>query len=81
MLFGRWARKSEADSSLDPNALERILGDGLGVAQHVAAEEVSFSLRFHTVQATKNAGKASAEDDAQIPSWDVAQIPGEDTPY
>lgn len=50
-------------------------------AQHVAAEEVSFSLRFHTVQATKNSGKTPAEDDAQIPSWDVAQIPGEDTPY
>lgn len=50
-------------------------------AQHVAAEEVSFSLRFHTVQATKNTGNAAAEDDASVASWNVAQIPGEDTPY
>ena len=50
-------------------------------AQYVEADEVSFSLRFHTVQATKNAGKAAGEDDAPVASWDVAPIPGEDTPY
>lgn len=50
-------------------------------AQHVVADEVSFSLRFHTVQATKASQSAQAEDDAQIPTWDVAPIPGEDTPY
>ena len=53
-------------------------------AQHVVADEVSFSLRFHTVKATKatrNTESAAAEDAAQIPSWDDAQIPGEDSPY
>jgi len=50
-------------------------------AQHVVADEVSFSLRFHTVKATKNIGAAAPESDAPNAVWDVAQIPGEDTPY
>lgn len=50
-------------------------------AQHVVADEVSFSLRFHTVQGTKNAGKAATAEEAPVPSWEVAQIPGEDPQY
>lgn len=50
-------------------------------AQLVVADEVSVSLRFHTAKAAKATKSAPAEDDAQIPSWDVVQIPGEDNPY
>jgi single-strand DNA-binding protein len=50
-------------------------------AQLVVADEVSVSLRFHTAKATKATKSAPAEDDPQIPSWDVVQIPGEDNPY
>lgn len=50
-------------------------------AQHVDADEVSFSLRFHTVTATKNTSQSSTEDDAPVVSWDVADIPGGDNPF
>lgn len=50
-------------------------------AQRVDADEVSFSLRFHTVTATKNPRKDAPAVDAPTDSWDVAPIPGDENPY
>ena len=51
-------------------------------AQRVDADEVSFSLRWHTVKATKNERQATGRDEEEPPvtGWDVAEIPGGDNP-
>lgn len=48
-------------------------------AQHIVAEEVAFSLRWHTVEATKNA-KAAVADEQPAP-WEVADIPQDEKPF
>lgn len=60
-------------------------------AQRIDAGDdgVAFSLRFHTVKATKNDRQTGAPapstpapaDDGPVTSWDVAQIPEGDTPF
>lgn len=53
-------------------------------AQLINADDVAFSLRWHTVQATRN-NRQGAEpapvDETTIPSWNVATIPGGDNPF
>ncbi len=53
-------------------------------AQRVDADEVAFSLRWHTVTATKNDRQASEPapvDEPTVTGWDVAEIPGGDNPF
>ncbi|MBS1673119.1 MAG: single-stranded DNA-binding protein [Actinobacteria bacterium] len=67
----RWADKATGES----RTAQRIDADVDGVA---------FSLRWHTVQATKNdhqAGGAAPAEEPSIPSWEVATIPGGDEPF
>jgi len=47
--------------------------------QHVVASELSHSLRFHTVTATK--AQAPAQDAPADEPWDTAVIPDGDTPF
>lgn len=51
-------------------------------AQQVTAVEIGFSLKFHTVVATKSQGQAAVGEQAEpIEGWNVAEIPDGDTPF
>lgn len=73
--------RAHIEGRIDTGAWEDSETGAKRTAQHVTADEVSFSLRFHAVVATKNTADHAAQDEAPIPSWDVAQIPGDDNPF
>ncbi|WP_096359794.1 single-stranded DNA-binding protein [Microbacterium sp. TPU 3598] len=51
-------------------------------AQQVTAHEIGFSLKFHTVVATKSQGQTAAGEQAEpAEGWNVAEIPDGDTPF